>query len=294
MARRSLVGVTEMVLCTLTWGTISPIVRSIDSPARVIVGFRLGIGALVVLGVAVVGGRFSELRLAGRPKMLIASGLLLALHWAMLFEAYKRLEPAAAVGIVFVGPVLAAASAPFILRERLRGRAMVALGVAVVGIGFITLPEAGALDPRGVVAAAGAAVSFAGLIVIGKLLTQSYGTFALTTWQLGIAAIPGMFGAVGHFETVAKDWPVLVLLGVVHTGLAGLLFFRALDRLPAQTVGTLFYLEPASAVVYAWLFLSLAPSASVVVGLALVVAAGLGIIADQMRTERLLAAEATR
>lgn len=286
MRRRSR-GVLEIVACTLTWGTISPIVHTLGSPARVIVAFRLGVGALTILLFAAVTGRLGALRLRERRVLLVGSGLTLAVHWAMLFVSYKRLEPSAAVGLVFVGPVLAAAAAPFVLRERPRMRAFLALAVALIGIGFITIPRSGVLDPLGVSSALGAAVTFAALILMGKLLTEHYDPLALTAWQLSIAAIPVGLRLTSGVEGVARDWPVLVLLGVVHTGLAGLLFFRALGALETQTIGTLFYLEPASAVVYTGVFLASPPTAPIVVGFVLIVVAGIGIIAqaDPPRSE---------
>ena len=45
-----------------------------------------------------------------------------------------------------------------------------------------------------------------------------------------------------------------LLLGVVHTGLAYLLFFGAAARLPAQTTALLSYIDPVTAIVLsAWL-----------------------------------------
>jgi drug/metabolite transporter (DMT)-like permease len=271
-------GVPEIILCTLTWGTISPIVRTLESPARVIVAFRLGVGALTILLIAVLTGRLRSLRPHSRPVLLIGSGLTLAVHWGMLFVAYKRLEPSAAVGLVFIAPVIAASLAPVLLREKPRLKAFLALAVALVGVGTITIPGFGALDGLGVAAALGAAATFAALILMGKLLTEHYPPFVLTSWQLGVAAIPAVLGLAGGTQGVSSDWPILVMLGAIHTGIAGLLFFRALGMLEAQTIGTLFYLEPASAVVYAWIFLGSAPTLAIAAGFALIVGAGLAII----------------
>lgn len=282
MSHPSRRGIGSIVACTLLWGTISPVVRSIDAPARVIVAFRLAIGAIVVIVTAIVSGRRSDLRLRGNRSLVIVSGLTLAVHWAMLFESYKRLEVVASVGIVFAGPVIAAVAAPVVLGERLRVRALTALAIGAGGLALITLPDAGSLDPVGVACAFGAAVTFAALILIGKLLTRQMSPLGITAWQLGVAAIPMSVGLAGGLDGVADAWPFLLLLGVVHTGVAGLLFFRALGTLDAQTVGTLFYLEPASAVVYARIFLGERPPSRVLVGFALVVVAGVGIIFERL------------
>ena len=75
--------------------------------------------------------------------------------------------------------------------------------------------------------------------------------------------------------------PFLLLLGGVYTGVLGIVFVRAISRLRAQTLGVLFYLEPASAVLYAWWLLGERPGWSKVAGGILIVLAGLAIILSE-------------
>ena len=87
-------------------------------------------GLVVVLGWLVVRGRLADLRLRARPVVLIVSGVVLGVHWALLFEAYKRIGVDTTILIVFIGPVLWAVAAPFFLHERLRRTSVVALAIA--------------------------------------------------------------------------------------------------------------------------------------------------------------------
>ena len=53
----------------------------------------------------------------------------------------------------------------------------------------------------------------------------------------------------------AQSWWQLAILGVVLTGIAGFVYWRSVAALPVATVAVLSYMEPASAVVWAALFL---------------------------------------
>lgn len=272
-------GFPEIIGCTLAWGSIGVIVKEITLSAPVIVFFRLSLGMIVVLAWMTWRGRLAELRPRARVALLPAAGLILGAHWVTLFESFKRLDVASTILIVFLGPVLMAAAAPLVLAERLRALSIGALLLAFGGIALITVPDIAAIDAWGVASAVVSAILFAMVLLVGKLLTPHYSPSALVVWQLGIASVlvsPALIGASG--DQVARAFPLLVLLGMGYTGLMGILFWRAIRALEAQQLGVMFYVEPASAVVYAWALLGEQPSWLTLAGGALVVAAGLAII----------------
>jgi drug/metabolite transporter (DMT)-like permease len=276
---RARAGTAEIVVCTLTWGTIGSIVDRISLPSSVIVFFRLSLGFAVVFVYVAIRGRLADLRPRSRPVLLLVSGAVLGAHWALLFEGYKRIGVDSTVLIVFIGPVLWAVAAPFFLRERLHATSIVALVVAFGGIALISIPKIGTVDGVGLLAAFGSALLFAVLILMGKLLTVHYEPAAIVVWQQGVASVllsPALIGASVH--QIGRGLPLLLLLGMVHSGLLGIVFFQAVRALPTQELGVLFYLEPASAVLYAWWLLSERPAALTLIGGALVVIAGIGII----------------
>jgi drug/metabolite transporter (DMT)-like permease len=272
-------GFIEVLACTLAWGTIGPIVKQLDVPASVIVFFRLLLGFAVVGVTLAFQGRMHQARPQRRGWLLVVSGAILAVHWLALFAAFKRLTVAMTILIVFLGPVLMATAAPFVLRERLRPLSIGALLVAFAGTALIALPDAGDLDGTGVSLALFSAVLFAVLILQGKLLTQVYEPAVITFWQLGVAALvlsPTIAGA--DPDQILRAAPGLLLLGAVFSGALGIVFFHAVRALQAQQLGVLFYLEPASAILYAWWWLAERPAATTLLGGGLIVAAGLVII----------------
>jgi drug/metabolite transporter (DMT)-like permease len=272
-------GTIQIIVCTLSWGMIGSIVDRISLSSSVIVFLRLSLGFVVVFAWVVFRQGLGGLRLRARPVLMIVSGAVLGAHWALLFEAYKRIGVDTTVLIVFIGPVLWAVGAPFVLRERLRAHSVVALVVAFGGIALISIPKVGSVDGVGLAAAFGSAVLFAVLILMGKLLTEHYEPAVIVAWQQGVASVllsPALAGASLH--QISRGLPLLLVLGMIHSGVLGIVFFHAVRALPTQELGVLFYLEPASAVLYAWWWLSEKPSALTLVGGALIVLAGIGII----------------
>jgi drug/metabolite transporter (DMT)-like permease len=66
-----------------------------------------------------------------------------------------------------------------------------------------------------------------------------------------------------------------LILGVLFTGLAGFVFWEAMRHVPVAAVSVVMYLEPASAVVWAAVFLEETPNVVAWIGVALVILGGL-------------------
>ncbi len=75
-----------------------------------------------------------------------------------------------------------------------------------------------------------------------------------------------------RFSTDA--WPQFLILGALFTGVAGVVYWSAMRRLPVAVVSVIMYLEPASAVVWAAIFLSEQPDVLAWLGVGFVVAGG--------------------
>lgn len=272
-------GHLELVSCGLVWGSIGVITKEIDVTSGTIVFFRLSLAALVALAWVALRRRTRSLRLARERGWVFALGAVLALHWLMMFEAFKRLDVATTILIVFLGPILVAAGAPLLLREPLERRTVVSLVASVGGIVLVAAPGAGSLDPLGVAAAGGSAVLFAALVLLGKRLTGVYDPPTLVVWQTGIAAVlVSPFLGTSSAGAIGRSLPPLLLLGIAYTGVLGIVYFHGLTKAKAQHAGILVYVEPASAILYDWAFRDVVPSTLTLAGGALIVAAGMNIV----------------
>lgn len=271
-----------------SWGTIPLIVRNVDLPAEQLVAARLWLGAIPLLA-WITARRLHHLPREEIPRV-VALGLILAGHWAAFFWSLKTTTVAIALVLVYLAPVLLAAFAPRILGEKAGARTWIAVAVALIGVVLVARPSEGA-TVSGTVAGVIAAASLAAVILVGKPVAQRLGGLRLAAYEHSVAAVvmtPWAIAALARVPweeagnpSALADWWQLLILGVVMTGITGVLYWMTVSRIEATSVGVIMYFEPASAVIWAALFLQETPGPSATLGVALVVIAGVAVVVEQ-------------
>jgi inner membrane transporter RhtA len=201
----------------------------------------------------------------------VALGVVTAGLTMLFMAAVDRLPLGIASALEFLGPLGVAVA-------RGRGGTKLWPAIAAVGVLLLTEPWRGDADPLGIAYALAAAVCWAAYI----LLTQRVGDevsgvrgLAISMPVAGLVATcvagPTVFGDI-TWELLAVGLGLAVLLPVVPFTLELL----ALRRLTTTAFGTLMSLEPAFALVIGLVALHQVPGAAPVIGIAFVVAAGIG------------------
>ncbi|MEN8113723.1 MAG: DMT family transporter [Actinomycetota bacterium] len=263
-------AVGSLAALAIAWGMIPLIVRE-DVPATHLVAMRITFGAVVLVAFAAATGQLSLPR--GQWKGVVTLGVVLAAHWLSFFLAIKLTTVAVALAVVYLGPVLAAVLAGPILRESVSRQAALGLGLAVAGMFLVVRPGSGA-TVEGVAAGVVSGVLLAAIMIIGKPLAGHLGGFAVATWELIVASALLIPYTVQAVRFSSGHWFEFVVLGALFTGVAGVVYWTSMRALPVAVVSVIMYLEPASAVVWAALFLSERPDALTWIGVAVVIAAG--------------------
>ncbi|AUZ33944.1 EamA family transporter [Arthrobacter sp. PGP41] len=252
---------------------------------------QLGLAASVGLADRLGPEGVSWLRLAWAAVILVAftrpwrhrftrSGLvtcaLLGLTTAgmtlMFMAAAMRIPLGTASALEFLGPLSVA-----VIRGRRSGRWWAL--AAAAGVAALTEPWHGGTDPAGILLALGAAACWAAYILLTQRAGNAVSGLQALAVSMPVAAVATTV-FVGPAVVAHLDWQLLL----VGAGLALLmpvipfsLELLALRRLKASAFGTLMSLEPAIAVVIGFVVLGQAPGLSAVLGIALVVAAGIGV-----------------
>jgi len=267
------------------WGAVGLFVKRVDLDAAGIVTWRVALAALTVAGVSAVLGRAGDLRVAPGLRLPVAAAtVLLALHWWLFFETIKRSTVTVAVLFAYLAPVFLAGLAPWLLRERVTLRTVGALGVGLVGMLLVV----GAADRPSIVATVlgvGTGLSYAVLIVLGKRLRRHVSGAGVAFWEYaGVALVlaPVALLGTGLRPASGSALAALLVLGILLTGVCGLLYVLALGHVQAQAIGILSYLEPVSAAVLAALVLGEELGVRTVAGGALVLGAGLAVVLQPM------------
>ena len=191
--------------------------------------------------------------------ILVASGVVMAINWILLFEAYNYTTVSAATVCYYMAPMLVVVFAPLILKEKMRPYKLVCAALAVVGIvlvsGVLTDGLSGGI---GIALGLGAAVFYAGVMFLNRFL-RDIGAYDRTIGQLAAAAI-----VLIPYTLLTEPMPaqldasavlMTLVVGVVHTGFAYSLYFGSMDYVPAQALALFSYIDPVVAVLLSALVL---------------------------------------
>ena len=195
--------------------------------------------------------------------ILLLSGVLIGLNWVLLFESYRDTSVAVATLCYYMAPIFVMLISPFVLKEKLTVKKAVCIIVALAGMVFVSGVldggVSGVSELKGILFGLGAAAFYATVIMMNQKLRE-VPTYDKTIMQLGTAAvvlIPYILfaedlSAVTLTPLIAV---MLLIVGVVHTGIAYALYFGSMNELKAQTVALFGYIDPIVAIILSALLL---------------------------------------
>ena len=246
------------ILSMLLFGTNGVIVSQISIQSSQIVLFRTLIGGLLLTALVFLRGGFDMACIRSEFRFLSGGGIALGLNWVALFAAFRLLNISLATLIYYAGPMLVILLSPVLFQERLSRMKLASVFIVAVGLILISGSiAANRLNMTGLLVAAASAVFYASLIVFNKHIRLT-GGLETAAVELDIAFLVVLVYSLltsGIPHPQAGDLPWLLLLGVVNTGLAYLLYFSGLQKLPAQSVALISYIDPVSTLAFSALLL---------------------------------------
>ena len=246
------------VISMLIFGTVALAVRNIGLPSSVIAMSRGIIGALFLFAAMAAAKKRPDMTAIRKNLIpLIASGISLGINWILLFEAYRYTSIAVATLCYYLEPVLLILSSPFVFREKLTAPKLICSAAALAGMVLVSgvfekNGTASGDGKTGILFGIGAAIFYCCVVTFTKK-TDGLDPFDCTLVQLIVSAVVLLPYNIlsGAFSGASLSVPNLLWLavaGIVHTGIAYLLYFGAVCRLPAQTAAIFSYIDPASAI----------------------------------------------
>lgn len=271
----------QLIASMFIFGTIGIFVRYVPLPSSVLALVRGFVGSIFVfLFLMLKKSSISKEAIQKNLKMLIFSGIALGVNWILLFEAYRYTTVATATLCYYLAPIFVIMVSPVLLKERLRMKQMICVAFALMGMVFVSgVLETGipALsEAKGVLYGLGAAVFYATVILMNKKITE-ISAYDKTIMQLGTAAVvllPYILLTEPLGELMALLTPfsvgMLLFVGIVHTGIAYVLYFGSMKDLNAHTIAIFSYVDPIVAILLSALFLKEAMGLHGVIGAVLV------------------------
>lgn len=242
-------------IAPLLWGSTYLVTTELLPPERPLLA-----GALRALpiGLLIVAG-YGTLPKGGWWWRATALGALnIGFFFALLFLAAYRLPGSVAATIGAIQPLLVAWLAWVLLSERPTSLALTAGFFGIAGVGLLVLGPDTQLDPVGITAALGGALSMAVGIVLSRRWVRPEPLLLFTGWQLVAGGV-----ILTILSLLVEGLPPrlsivnltgFAYLGLIGTGLAYVLWFRGIETL-GVSVSFLGLLSPVVATVLGYIVL---------------------------------------
>ena len=254
----------SLILAMVIFGTIGIFRKYIPMPSGIVACARgiLGVAFLLVF-IKIKKIKMDREAIKKHLCILLVSGGFIGLNWVLLFESYRYTSVAVATLCYYMAPIFVMIVSPFLLKEKLTVKKVLCVIVALIGMVFVSGVLDGGIsdvsEMKGILFGLGAAALYATVIMMNQKLRE-VPTYDKTIMQLGAAAvvlIPYILFVEDLSAVVLTPLIVfmLIIVGVVHTGIAYALYFGSKNGLKAQTVALFSYIDPIVAIILSAMFL---------------------------------------
>lgn len=245
-----------LVAAMAIFGTLGPFVRNISVSSGELALYRAVMAALILGLYFLLTKQPIHLKQIRRElPLLLISGMAMGINWILLFEAYKYTTVSVATLSYYFAPVIVTLVCPILFKEKMGAKQWICSGMSTLGIVLITgvgdLSQ-GSSHLTGILFGLSAAVFYASVILLNKFIKGVAGI--QRTFLQFIAAIVILVPYVACTSGVTLStmtgtgWVCLLVVGLVHTGVAYCLYFSSLKELPGQEAAILSYIDPLVAV----------------------------------------------
>ena len=254
----------SLILAMVIFGTIGIFRKYIPLPSGIVACARgiLGVAFLLVF-IKIKKIKMDRESIKKHLWILLVSGGFIGLNWVLLFESYRYTSVAVATLCYYMAPIFVMIVSPFLLKEKLTVKKVLCVIVALIGMVFVSGVLDGGISDiselKGILFGLGAAALYATVVMMNQKLGK-VPTYDKTIMQLGAAAvvlIPYILFVEDLSAVVLTPLIVfmLIIVGVVHTGIAYALYFGSMNGLKAQTVALFSYIDPIVAIILSAMFL---------------------------------------
>ena len=247
-----------IALSMAIFGTIGLFVRNISLPSAEIALCRALLAILAIGSYLLVTNE--KMQLSGMRReliLLIISGIAMGFNWILLFEAYKYTTVSVATLSYYAAPIIITLVSTILFREEMTKRKLLCFVMSTLGIFLITMSGGGmsgkGTDHIGIMFGLGAAVLYATVVLLNKFI-RKVGGIQRTFLQFVAAAatlLPYVLltGGMHLGDLNGMGLGLLLIVGLVHTGVAYCMYFSSLQYVSGQEAAVLSYIDPLVAVI---------------------------------------------
>lgn len=261
-----------ILLAIFLWSSLGVVFRLSDLPVHIFLFYSLVIAVVVQSFIALNKGYLREITDMKKLVAPVLLGLISLLNSLAFFYAFKTTTISNAVLTHYAAPIIVAFLAALFLGEKITKMLIGAIALSSIGL-WIMLDgfsiQHGHLT--GIVSGLASGAAYAVIIIIARRYAGEYRPFMLA-YIVNITIVVCLAPFVREFPRQAFwSFPVM---GIVHSIIAPILYYRGLQGVSAGRAAVLGYLEPVCAILLSMIFLGEMPGHNSLLGGALILFSG--------------------
>ena len=253
----------QLIFTMLLFGTIGTLSRYIDMPSSLICLGRAFFGVIIILAILALRGQKPDKEAIRRNiGWLALSSAFMCINWICQFEAFRYTTIATATLCYYMQPVFYILAGAAVLKEKLSPKKLACVAVAFGGMVLVSgVLQTGfhVSELKGAIFGVAGGFFYAMVVLINKYM-KDISPVNTTIMQMALVSLimlpySAATGGLAAARVTTVGIICLIVLGALHTGIAYIIYFDAVNKLSAQTVGILSYIDPVEAVLLSAFFL---------------------------------------
>lgn len=245
-------GLMQIHLAVFLFGLSGLFGKLVSLPSIIIVLGRVFFSSIFLLLIILYLKKDIKLKQQKHYFYLAIMGLILAIHWSTFLKAIHVSTVAIGLLTFFTFPVFVTFLEPYFFKEKIKLSDIMIAVVTFLGV-VLVIPNfelANNLTQGALGIISG--FTYAVLSILNRKYVKEYSSIVIAFYEQFIATIiliPFLLLQKPVFQP--KEILLLVLLGILFTGISHSLFINDLKHIKAQTAGIISSLEPVYGIVFA-------------------------------------------
>lgn len=253
-----------MVCAQLIFGTTGVLTKLAALPASFICMSRGALGfAFLLLLYKLIGVKLDLEAIKRNIWLLVITGAFLAMHWILVYESYAYTKVATSMLCFYTAPIFVILAGPFVLGEKMTVKKILCVLAALLGLSFVSgfWSSGGGLGNEliGIGLSLCSAMLYAIEIFLCKKL-KDISSYDVTIVNMLMVFIVSGLNVLFRVDLSDVQFSIssivlVCVMGIMNTGAAYVLYFRALAKMQAHSVAMLSYISPVTAILWTALIL---------------------------------------
>jgi len=261
-----------ILLAIFLWSSLGIIVRLSGVAVHVLIFYSVIVSLIFQAAILSNKKYRKDIPSIKKIKYPLLIGFVSLLNTFSYFYAFKHTTIANAVLTHYTAPVIVAFLAHFFLKERLTIKIFIAIVTA--SIGLLTMFKGLSFEGNhatGIIAGTFSGFAYAVIVILLRIHSREFNPLVLNFLSNSVIAI--------MLAPFIREFPVnalwsFIFMGIVHSTIAPVLYFKGLKIITANRTAILGYLEPVSAILLSIVFFNELPGKGSIIGGLLIIFSG--------------------